>query len=83
MHIIQNYTLKKNFVKKMLPLVMALLQGIKKLFGPLLDDLDCQLATAFHFTICTFFKNSIADSPTSRYGESATPRLADAGPMLT
>ena len=36
MHIIQNYTLKKNVVKKILPLVMALLQGIKNLFGPLL-----------------------------------------------
>jgi hypothetical protein len=32
MHIIQNYALKKNVVKKFLPLVMALLQGIKKLF---------------------------------------------------
>ncbi len=30
MHIIQNYTMKKNVVKKILPLVMALLQGIKK-----------------------------------------------------
>jgi hypothetical protein len=28
--------LKKNVVKKILPLVMALLQGIKNLFGPLL-----------------------------------------------
>ena len=36
MHVIQNYTLKKNVVKKILPLVMALLQGIKNLFGPLL-----------------------------------------------
>ena len=36
MHIIQNYTLKKNIVKQILPLVMALLQGIKNLFGPLL-----------------------------------------------
>jgi hypothetical protein len=36
MQIIQNYTLKKNVVKKILPLVMALLQGIKNLFGPLL-----------------------------------------------
>ncbi len=27
---------------------MTLLQGIKKMFGPLLDDLDCQLAAAFH-----------------------------------
>jgi hypothetical protein len=36
MHIIQNYTLKKNVVKQFLPLVMALLQGIKNLFGPLL-----------------------------------------------
>jgi hypothetical protein len=27
MHIIQNYTLKKNVVKNFLPLVMALLQG--------------------------------------------------------
>ncbi len=36
MHIIQNYTWKKNVVKKFLPLVMALLQGIKNLFGPLL-----------------------------------------------
>jgi hypothetical protein len=41
-HIIQNYyTFKKKFVKRILPLVMALFQGIKKLFGPLLDDLDC------------------------------------------
>jgi hypothetical protein len=38
MHIIQNYTLKKNFVKKFLPLVMALLQGIKKLFNSRLPD---------------------------------------------
>ena len=60
MHIIQNYTLKKNVVKKILPLVMALLQGIKNLFGPLLMTWT-------------------ADSPTRRYGESATPRLADAG----
>ena len=36
MHIIKNYTMKKNIVKKILPLVMALLQGIKNLFGPLL-----------------------------------------------
>ena len=36
MHIIQNYTMKKNIVKKILPLVMALLQGINNLFGPLL-----------------------------------------------
>jgi hypothetical protein len=49
MHIIQNYTLKKNVVKQILPLVMVLLQGIKKL-GPLLDNLDCQLATVFHFS---------------------------------
>jgi hypothetical protein len=33
--------IKKNFVKRILLLVMALFQGIKKLFGPLLDDLDC------------------------------------------
>jgi hypothetical protein len=32
MHIIQNYTLKKNVVKNFLPLVMALLQGTKNLF---------------------------------------------------
>jgi hypothetical protein len=38
MHIIQNYTLKKNVVKKFLPLVMALLQGIKKLFNSRLPD---------------------------------------------
>ncbi len=30
------------------PLVMALLQGIKKRFDPLLNDLECQLAAAFH-----------------------------------
>jgi hypothetical protein len=36
MHIIQNYTLEKNVVKQILPLVMELLQGIKNLFGPLL-----------------------------------------------
>jgi hypothetical protein len=42
MHIIPNYyTLKINLAKRILPLVMALFQGIKKLFGPLLDDLDC------------------------------------------
>jgi hypothetical protein len=40
-HIIPNLTFKKNLVKRILPLVMALFQGIKKLFGPLLDDLDC------------------------------------------
>jgi hypothetical protein len=60
MHIIQNYTLKKNVAKKILPLVMALLQGIKNLFG-------------------TLRMTWTADSPTRRYGESATPRLADAG----
>ncbi len=38
MPIIQNYTLKKNVVKKFLPLVMALLQGIKKLFNSRLPD---------------------------------------------
>ncbi len=31
----------KKIVKRILPLVMALFKGIKKLFGPLLDDLDC------------------------------------------
>jgi hypothetical protein len=41
MHIIPNYTILKKFVKRILPLVMALFQGIKKLFGPLLDDMDC------------------------------------------
>ena len=72
MHIIQNYTLKKIFVKKILPLVMALLRGIKNLFGPLLMTWTVR-ATAFHFsgssgTTCTrtSFKNSIADSPTRR-----------------
>ncbi len=29
------------YVKRILPLVMALFQGIEKLFGSLLDDLDC------------------------------------------
>jgi len=29
-------------------LAMALLQGIKKRFSSLLDDLGCQLAAAFH-----------------------------------
>ena len=110
MHIIQNYTLKK-----ILPLVMALLQGIKKersfIFSTTahtdkrysswiiqnyityiwqkswlirICSALCLLmtwtarATAFHFsgssgTTCTrtSFKNSIADSPTRRYGESA------------
>ncbi len=32
MHIIQNFTLKKNVIKNFLPLVMALLQGTKNLF---------------------------------------------------
>jgi len=32
------------FVKIILPLVMALFQEIKKLFSPLLDDLDCVCA---------------------------------------
>jgi hypothetical protein len=32
--------------KEILPLVMALFQGIKKLFGPLLDDLDCRCVSA-------------------------------------
>jgi hypothetical protein len=42
MQIILNYTLKKNVIKIILLLVMAtLFQGFKKLFGPLLDDLDC------------------------------------------
>jgi hypothetical protein len=27
---------------------MVLLQGIKKQFDPLLDDLECQLVTPFH-----------------------------------
>jgi hypothetical protein len=31
-----------------IPLVDAMLGGIKKRFGPLLEDLDCQLASAFH-----------------------------------
>jgi hypothetical protein len=31
----------KKLSKEFLLLVMALFQGIKKLFGPLLDDLDC------------------------------------------
>jgi hypothetical protein len=52
--------IEKNVVKKILPLVIALLQGIKNLFGPLLMTWT-------------------ADSPTRRYGESATPRLANAG----
>ncbi len=39
MHINPNYTFKKSFLS-LLP-VMALFQGIEKLFGPLLDDLDC------------------------------------------
>ncbi len=38
MHIIPNI---KKIAKRILPLVMALFKGIKKLFGPLLDDLDC------------------------------------------
>jgi hypothetical protein len=38
----------KTFFNKILPLVMSLLQGIKKRLCPLLDDLDCQLAAAFH-----------------------------------
>jgi hypothetical protein len=52
MHIIPNYTLtkifvkkfcKKNFVTNFLPLVMALLQGIKKRFGHRLNmELDIQ-----------------------------------------
>jgi hypothetical protein len=69
--------LKKNVVKKISPLFMALLQGIKKQFGPLPDDLDCQLATAFHFSGSSgttwYFKNLIADSPTRLYVESVTP----------
>ncbi len=39
MHIIPNYTFKK-IVNRILPLVMALFQGTKKMLGPLLDDLD-------------------------------------------
>ncbi len=31
----------KKIVRRILLLVMALFQGIKKLFCPLLDDLDC------------------------------------------
>jgi hypothetical protein len=38
MHIIQNYTLQKNVVKTVLPLVMALPQGIEKLFNSRLPD---------------------------------------------
>ncbi len=38
MHINPNYTFKKYL--SLLP-VMAMFQGIKKLFGPLLDDLYC------------------------------------------
>jgi hypothetical protein len=41
MHIIPNNTFKKKIVKRSLPLVMALFQGIEKLVGPLLDDFDC------------------------------------------
>jgi hypothetical protein len=41
MHIIPNFKLKKKIVKRILPLVMALFQGIMKLFGILLDDLNC------------------------------------------
>ncbi len=70
MHIIKNYTMKKNIVTKILPLVMALLQGIKNLFGPLLMTWTAR-ATAFHFsgssgTTCTrtSFNNSIAASLT-------------------
>jgi hypothetical protein len=39
MHIIPNYTFKKN-CQKYFAAGMMLFQGIKKLFGPLLDDLD-------------------------------------------
>jgi hypothetical protein len=35
------YIKTKIFVKIILPLVMALFQEIKKLFSPLLHDLDC------------------------------------------
>jgi len=55
MHIIQNYTLKKNVVKNFLPLVMALLQGIKKLFNSRLPDSPIR---------------GVDDSPTHRVGES-------------
>jgi hypothetical protein len=42
MHIILNYTFEQNFfVKLILPLMMALFQEIKKLFSPLLHDMDC------------------------------------------
>ncbi len=44
MHIILNYTLKNKCYRNnfFLLLVMApLFQGFKKLFSPLLDDLDC------------------------------------------
>jgi hypothetical protein len=56
MHIIQNYKLKKNVVKKFLPLVMALLQGIKKLFNSRLPDspirgVDFLVFPPFHIAI--------------------------------
>ncbi len=41
MHIFPNYTFKKNICQIILLLVMEQFQGTKKLFGPLLDDLDC------------------------------------------
>ncbi len=55
MHIIQNYALKKNVVKTFLPLVMALLQGIKKLFNSRLPDSPIR---------------GVDDFPTHRVGES-------------
>ena len=49
MHIIPNYyTFKKKFVKRILPLVMALFQRIKKLFRPLLDDHGIQELKKLH-----------------------------------
>jgi hypothetical protein len=72
MHIIQNYKLKKNVVKKFLPHVMALLQGIKKLFNSRLPDSPIR---------------GVDDSPTHRVGESISwsfpHSISQSRPILT
>ena len=66
MHIIQNYTLKKNVVKNFLPLVMALLQGTKNLFKLPTP----RLANTGSRRLPDSPMRGVVDSPTHRYGES-------------
>ena len=46
---------------------MALLQGIRKLFGPLLDDLDCvsaaKVAMELQVEVCMKVEDEVAAAP--------------------